>query len=244
MNISSIVVQTVPRYLDEVVQSLKECEVCDYHLHDEKGRVIITIEGEGVKEELEKLRVIEAIPHVVTADMQMAYSEDELDANMEVLNNSDLVPKMLNDETVPVNEIVYNGDLKKKDLESFADNSRKQDEKMSVVFTSTIKMADDGRWYIELKDMVDQKLEICKDMDEYAQKIEELGSDYGGNIDTVNWYKDGDVPVYIMDEIRAEMARHQAQVEETLGEPLIKQALFSMLWEIIMKKYEACIEVY
>ena len=125
MNISSIVVQTVPQYLNEVVASLKECEVCDYHLHDEKGRIIITIEGEGVKEELEKLRVIEALPHVITADMQMAYSEDELDANMEVLNNSDLVPKMLNDERVKANEIVYNGDLKKKDLESFADNSRR-----------------------------------------------------------------------------------------------------------------------
>lgn len=125
MNISSIVVQTVPKYLDEVVQSLKDCEVCDYHMHDEKGRIIITIEGEGVKEELEKLHVIEAIAHVIAADMQMAYSEDELDANMEILNNSDVVPKMLNDETIKANEIVYNGDLKKKDLKSFADNNRK-----------------------------------------------------------------------------------------------------------------------
>ena len=125
MNISSIVVQTVPKYLDEVVQSLKGCEVCDYHMHDEKGRIIITIEGEGVKEELEKLHVIEAIPHVVAADMQMAYSEDELDANMEVLNNADLVPKMLNDETVSAKDIVYNGDLKKKDLDAFADDTKR-----------------------------------------------------------------------------------------------------------------------
>ena len=115
MNISSIVVQTVPKYLDEVVQSLKDCEVCDYHMHDEKGRVIITIEGEGVSEELEKLRVVEAIPHVITADMQMAYSEDELDAHMEVIANGDAVPKILNDDDVKVSDIQYNGDLKKKD---------------------------------------------------------------------------------------------------------------------------------
>lgn len=57
MNISSIVVQTVPKYLDEVVESLKSCEVCDYHMHDEKGRIIITIEGDGVKEELENLEL-------------------------------------------------------------------------------------------------------------------------------------------------------------------------------------------
>jgi nitrate reductase NapD len=120
MNVSSIVVQTVPKYLDEVVQSLKDCEVCDYHLHDEKGRVIITIEGQGVEEELKKLRVIEAIPHVVTADMQMAYSEDELNEHMDVLDNADIVPKMLNDEDIDPRDIVYNGDLKKKDLEGFA----------------------------------------------------------------------------------------------------------------------------
>lgn len=125
MNISSIVVQTVPKYLDEVVQSLKDCEACDYHMHDEKGRIIITIEGEGVKEELEKLHIIEAIPHVIAADMQMAYSEDELDANMEVLNNADVVPKMLNDDTVTAKDIVYNGDLKKKDLDAFADDAKR-----------------------------------------------------------------------------------------------------------------------
>lgn len=120
MNISSIVVQTVPKYLDEVVESLKSCEVCDYHMHDEKGRIIITIEGEGVKEELEKLRVIENIPHVVAADMQMAYSEDELEQHMEILDNADAVPKMLNDDDIDLDKVIYRGDLKKKDLEGFA----------------------------------------------------------------------------------------------------------------------------
>ena len=89
-------------------------------MHDEKGRIIITIEGEGVSEELKKLSVIEAIPHVIAADMQMAYSEDELDAHMEVINNADVVPKMLNDDDMDPRDIVYNGDLKKKDLEGFA----------------------------------------------------------------------------------------------------------------------------
>jgi len=119
MNVSSIVVQTLPKYVDEVVQAVKDCEVCDYHLHDEKGRIIITIEGKGVAEELDKLRVVEAIPHVIAADMQMAYSADELDAHMEVIGNANVVPKMLNEDT-DVRDIVYNGDLKKKDLYGFA----------------------------------------------------------------------------------------------------------------------------
>jgi len=115
MNISSIVVKTVPKYLDEVLQSLKDCEVCDYHMHDKEGRIIITIEGNGVSEELEKLRIIETIPHVITADMQMAYSEDELDTHMEVIASGDAVPKVLNDDKVDLSNITYNGDLKKKD---------------------------------------------------------------------------------------------------------------------------------
>jgi len=120
MNISSVVVQTVPKFLDEVVESLKNSDACDYHMHDEKGRIIITIEGEDVSEELKKMKVIEMIPHVISAEMQMAYSEDELDANMEKMENADLVPKMLNDDDIDPKDIVYRGDLKKKDLEGFA----------------------------------------------------------------------------------------------------------------------------
>jgi nitrate reductase NapD len=125
MNISSIVVQCLPKHVEEVVENLKNCEVCDYHLHDEKGRVIITIEGNGVSEELEKLRVVEAIPHIIAADMQMAYSEDELDEHMQLINEADVVPKILQDDDVPVEKIVYHGDLRKKDLESFAEELKK-----------------------------------------------------------------------------------------------------------------------
>ena len=117
MNISSIVVQTSPKFLDEVVESLKNCEACDYHLHDEKGRIIVTIEGEDVSEEIGKLKVIESLPHVIAADMQMAYSEDELDANIKVINNSDAVPNVLNNPDVDIDRVVYHGDLKKKDSE-------------------------------------------------------------------------------------------------------------------------------
>ena len=123
MNVSSIVVQTVPEHLDEVVASVKACEVCDYHMHDEKGRVIITIEGAGVSEELEKLRVVEAIPFVYAADMQMAYSEDELDEQIDFINERDAVPKILNNTDVDVDRVVYNGDMKKReDMVAFAND--------------------------------------------------------------------------------------------------------------------------
>jgi len=133
MNISSIVVQTVPEHLEEVVQSVKDCEVCDYHMHDEKGRVIITIEGKNVSEELEKLRVVEAIRYVYAADMQMAYSEDELEEQIDFINNREAVPKVLHDTDVDVDKVVYNGDMKKKeDMVAFAnefDAAKAREEK-------------------------------------------------------------------------------------------------------------------
>lgn len=120
MNVSSIVIKTLPEYVEEVVENVKALDVCDYHLHDEIGRIVVTIEGAGVSEELKKLKVVEAIPHVISADMQMAYSEDELDDHMDVLENADAVPRMLHDNDLRPEEVIYNGDLKKKDLEGFA----------------------------------------------------------------------------------------------------------------------------
>ncbi len=126
MNVSSIVVQTLPKYLDGVIKALEECEVCDYHFSDKIGKIIITIEGEDVSEELSKLKVIEAIPHVIAADMQMSYSEDELDRHMKVLENADAIPKVLDQDTTKIDPstVVYNGDLKKKDIYEFAQNTK------------------------------------------------------------------------------------------------------------------------
>jgi len=95
---------------------------------------------------------------------------------------------------------------------------------MAVIFTSTIRMDVTGeKWFIELKDMVDDRVANCYSMEEYSDKVQEFGNDYGGNIDSVNWYKDDNVPEQFMDEIRFEMAKQQAEIEEKTGEPLIKE---------------------
>ena len=115
MNISSIVVQVRSEYIDDVVNTLKESDFCDYHFHDKSiGKIIVTVEGENVSEEIEKVKKIQAIPHVIAADMMMAYSEDELEAERSKLEMGPNIPEMLNDDTIRAEDIVYNGDLKKK----------------------------------------------------------------------------------------------------------------------------------
>ena len=85
---------------------------------------------------------------------------------------------------------------------------------MAVIFESNIKVDPDGAWYIVLTDTVDNRTAVCRDLDEYSQKVEEFGADYGGNIDEVKWSKDDDVPPQTIDELRLEMSRHQEEIEK------------------------------
>jgi len=123
MNVSSIIVQTLPENLDSVIEDLKNCEVCDYHFNNEEGKIIITIEAENVSEELRKLKVVEELPNIIAADMHMSYGENELDEQIQVLNNANAVPKVLDQDTTKIDpsQVVYGGDLRKKDIYAFAD---------------------------------------------------------------------------------------------------------------------------
>ena len=56
-----------------------------------------------------------ATPNVLTADMMQTYQE-ELESAIKELDVADVVPDMLNMDSVDVRDIIYNGDLKKKDF--------------------------------------------------------------------------------------------------------------------------------
>ena len=85
---------------------------------------------------------------------------------------------------------------------------------MSVIFESVIKCNDLGFAYIELKDTVTDKIEICNDLEDFSKKIEELGSDYGGRIDEVRWSADENVPQSEIDKIKLAMQKYQEEMEE------------------------------
>lgn len=116
MNISSIVVQVKPENYDEVRASLEASGKCEYHFGEkEKGKMIVTVEGKGVEEEIEKLVYIQQTKGVIAADMMQTYQE-ELEGAIRELEEADVVPDMLNMDSVDVRDIIYNGDLKKKDF--------------------------------------------------------------------------------------------------------------------------------
>ncbi len=85
---------------------------------------------------------------------------------------------------------------------------------MGVIFEAVIKVDEELNWFIELTDTVDGRVHNCMDMDEFSQKVEDFGGDYGGNIDEVKWSKDENVSPQAMDEIRAIMAVQQEEIEK------------------------------
>lgn len=115
MNLSSIVILTKAENLDTVLKQVKSTDVCEYHLHDEKGRIIVTIEGKDTEEEIIKLKMLQEIPNVISAEMVFAYSEDELElARDELEKAKDNIPEWLNDPDAKMRDIKYGGDLKGK----------------------------------------------------------------------------------------------------------------------------------
>jgi len=113
MNISSIVVQTKPENLTGVLNTIKNSDFCEYHLHKDSGHIIVTVEGTGIEEEMKKLKKLQSLPDVISAEMVFSYAEEELDAAREKLDFAD-IPQWLNDPNTKAEDIKYNGDLKKR----------------------------------------------------------------------------------------------------------------------------------
>jgi nitrate reductase NapD len=80
MNISSIVVKTLPEHLEAVKTSLIDSGLCEIHFSDELGRIVITVEGDDNADETEKLKEIQQLPHVASADFSYSYTDGDPDS--------------------------------------------------------------------------------------------------------------------------------------------------------------------
>jgi periplasmic nitrate reductase NapD len=115
MNISSVVVKCAPEYVELVLEELRSSGQCEVYMHDELGRIIIILEGETTEEESEKLRVIQEIPHILSAEMAMAFSENEFSSEEGKFERvSDEIIDRLNEDDIDAKDIVYSGHLKDK----------------------------------------------------------------------------------------------------------------------------------
>jgi periplasmic nitrate reductase NapD len=77
LNISSLVVHTRPEYFEKVLKNLEESDLCEVHFHDPKGKIVVTIEEEDVKSEIEKMRSIQDMEHVASASFVYSANVDD-----------------------------------------------------------------------------------------------------------------------------------------------------------------------
>ena len=112
MNISSIVVSVLDKNSSSVISKIKKSDFCKFHLY-EKGKVIITIEGADVSEEMKKLLQVEAIQGVIAANMVFSYCEEELEQERNKLSASNDYPQWLNTDNMNAKDIPYHGSIDK-----------------------------------------------------------------------------------------------------------------------------------
>lgn len=78
MNVSSIVVRTAPENSAKVIESINALENCEVHFHDAEGRVVATLVGEEIQDQMNLLKRVQAIPNVLNAHLAYTYCEDEI----------------------------------------------------------------------------------------------------------------------------------------------------------------------
>ena len=89
MNISAILVATTPEYLEQLKVEIDAIEWAEVHHVEEQGRMIITIEGKDLDEDLERIKFLNTLPGVITASMIQYYFEDEMEGMWESVHSKD-----------------------------------------------------------------------------------------------------------------------------------------------------------
>jgi hypothetical protein len=87
-----------------------------------------------------------------------------------------------------------------------------------VVFEALVKNSENGGWFIELKDTLDGKIELCSDLKVFEEKIQEMGSTYGGHIDEVKWISHESLSPENMQEVRVAMMEYHEKYKDELDQ--------------------------
>ena len=88
MNVSGIVVKTTPDHLHDVIADINAIDLCEVHFNDDEGRIVATIEGETIDEQMERMKKIQNMPFVHSANLSYSYCEDEVKTGLDQIQHS------------------------------------------------------------------------------------------------------------------------------------------------------------
>ena len=86
---------------------------------------------------------------------------------------------------------------------------------MAVKFISHVDQNGVGEWFIKLTDTLENKEVICNNIEEYAEKIEEMGGEYGGDIEVV-WTRSNLLTPANHQDLQEKMALMQEKYQEEI----------------------------
>ena len=99
MNISGILVVVSPQRVDSMVEQLQQLDGIDvHHIDAATGRIVITQEAATIRDEVDGLKRIQALPGIILAEMSYHNFEDDselLQGIPEDLDDTDNVPACL-----------------------------------------------------------------------------------------------------------------------------------------------------
>lgn len=86
---------------------------------------------------------------------------------------------------------------------------------MAVKFISHVDENEQGNWFIELTDTLEETTVQCKDLDEYKVNIEELGGKYANDIEVV-WTKSKTLSPKSYQDLNDKMAQLQKDYQDEI----------------------------
>ncbi len=88
---------------------------------------------------------------------------------------------------------------------------------MAVKFISHVEENENGKWFIELTDTLEEKTIVCNDMDEYKKNLEAMADNYGNDIEVV-WTKSKTLSPASYQDLNDKMAELQKEYEKEISE--------------------------
>jgi len=87
MNVSSVIVTAAKEKIESVIDTINATDFCEVHFFDHRGKIVATIEGEAIHDQMEKMKKIQDLPGVLSVNLSYSYCEDEIVEDIEALHS-------------------------------------------------------------------------------------------------------------------------------------------------------------
>ena len=78
MNVSSVIVRAAKENIESVINKINAVDFCEVHFFDSGGKIVATIEGESINDQMERMKMIQSLPDVFSVNLSYSYCEEEI----------------------------------------------------------------------------------------------------------------------------------------------------------------------